>query len=146
MGRIFDRFTQLNTSSSKRYGGCGLGLAISKQIVENLGGEIRAESRQGEGSVFTFTIALAEASTNSRRNEQDAGRTSGDSTGSAARAGWPERPSAQAAYVFMAPAIAPRAALKELVVRDETADPENRSGWLGIMPGEPAEARPRLVH
>jgi signal transduction histidine kinase len=146
MGRIFDRFTQLDTSSSERYGGCGLGLAISKQIVENLGGEIRAESRQGEGSVFTFTIALAEANTNSRRKEQDAGRTSGDATGSAARARWPERPSAQAAYVFMASAFAQRAALKELAARDETADPEPPPGWLGIMSGEPAEARPRLVH
>jgi len=56
MERIFEMFTQADTSSAKKFGGTGLGLALSKQIVENLGGKIRVESRPGEGSVFSFTI------------------------------------------------------------------------------------------
>jgi signal transduction histidine kinase len=59
--KIFEKFTQVNTPSRKSRGGCGLGLAISRQIVETLGGNIWVESRNGEGSVFTFTILLDEA-------------------------------------------------------------------------------------
>jgi len=58
MERIFEMFTQADTSSTKRFGGVGLGLALSKQIVENLGGKIRGESRLGEGSIFSFTLPL----------------------------------------------------------------------------------------
>jgi signal transduction histidine kinase len=58
MENIFDMFTQADTSSTKKFGGVGLGLALTKQIVENLGGKIRVESRQGEGSVFSFTLPL----------------------------------------------------------------------------------------
>jgi signal transduction histidine kinase len=56
MEKIFDKFTQADTSSAKKFGGAGLGLALSKRIVENMGGKMRVESRQGEGSVFSFTI------------------------------------------------------------------------------------------
>ena len=58
MENIFEIFTQADTSSTKRFGGIGLGLALTKQIVENLGGKIEAESRQGEGSLFSFTLPL----------------------------------------------------------------------------------------
>jgi two-component system, sensor histidine kinase and response regulator len=56
MERIFEMFTQADTSSAKKFGGTGLGLALSKRIVGNMGGDIRVESRPGEGSVFSFTI------------------------------------------------------------------------------------------
>jgi len=54
--KVFDMFSQADTASTKKFSGTGLGLALSKQIVENLGGEIRIESRPGEGSVFSFTV------------------------------------------------------------------------------------------
>ena len=56
MEKIFEMFTQADTSSAKKFGGTGLGLALSKRIVGNMGGDIRVESRPGEGSVFSFTI------------------------------------------------------------------------------------------
>ena len=57
--RIFDTFTQASTDTTRRYGGSGLGLPIVKQIVRAFEGEIRLESQEGEGSVFTVELPLA---------------------------------------------------------------------------------------
>jgi len=55
-GKIFERFRQVESSDSRKYGGNGLGLAISKSLIEILGGDIGLESVQGSGSTFYFTI------------------------------------------------------------------------------------------
>jgi two-component sensor histidine kinase len=56
MKRIFEPFQQGDNSSTRQHGGVGLGLAICKNLVEMMGGTIRAESREGAGSLFTFYI------------------------------------------------------------------------------------------
>jgi hypothetical protein len=57
---VFDRFRQADASTTRRHGGLGLGLAISKQLVELHGGSIRATSAgEGAGATFTVTLPLA---------------------------------------------------------------------------------------
>ena len=58
IGKLFHVFQQVDTGASRKYGGTGLGLTITKQLVELHGGKIRAESKFGIGSTFTFELPL----------------------------------------------------------------------------------------
>jgi signal transduction histidine kinase/CheY-like chemotaxis protein len=55
---IFDAFNQAETSTTRRYGGTGLGLTISKKIVTKMGGELKLHSEKGKGSCFYFSIRM----------------------------------------------------------------------------------------
>ncbi len=58
LGQLFRPFQQADTSTTRKYGGSGLGLTISKRIAESMGGDILVESEPGRGSVFTLVVPI----------------------------------------------------------------------------------------
>jgi len=58
INKLFKNFSQIDGSRTRKYGGAGLGLAISKQLVELMGGKIWVESETGKGTVFHFTLKI----------------------------------------------------------------------------------------
>ncbi|RWL96309.1 MAG: response regulator [Mesorhizobium sp.] len=64
---VFEKFSQVDTSSTRRHEGTGLGLAITSRLVEMMGGEIGVDSAEGKGSTFWFTITLPRAEQGGQR-------------------------------------------------------------------------------
>jgi signal transduction histidine kinase len=60
MAKLFEKFTVADDSSTSKYGGTGLGLALSQRLCKLMGGEVTVESEPGKGSRFTVSMPLVE--------------------------------------------------------------------------------------
>lgn len=67
---IFDTFTQEDATSTNKYGSSGLGLAITKNIIEMMNGTIQVESKKGEGTTFTVSVTLNDSEHNDTVDEE----------------------------------------------------------------------------
>lgn len=71
MDKLFQPFQQLDTGTSRRYEGTGLGLSVCKRILDMLGGDIHVKSQLGKGSTFTFTVPLNQREKNDEKENPD---------------------------------------------------------------------------
>ncbi len=71
IGNLFKSFSQADNSTSRKYGGTGLGLVISKSLVEMMGGKVKVKSAEGLGSTFSFDIIVQKSSASKQQSDTE---------------------------------------------------------------------------
>ncbi len=131
INRLFKAFSQVNSSTARKYGGTGLGLAICKQLSELMGGKIWVESKENQGSTFYFTITARVIKTQSIQE-------------------W--EPEVEESEIVIDPAIAEKNPLKILLVEDYATNQKmitlmlQRMGYQADIANNGLEALTALRH
>ncbi|WP_420457425.1 ATP-binding protein [Rubrivirga sp.] len=142
---VFDEFVQADDSTARTHGGTGLGLAICRRLVGMMGGEMRAESAPGGGSVFRFTVSVGAAPrTEGRPGPEVPARAPAVPTPATAPAPDADRPQPERAEVMQTDSILPAArvllAEDDPVMRKVTGTTLRRLGYRPTVVVDGAKA------